>query len=384
MSGGKMHGMKAQDKGGVLGFKWYWIAAVWVAVGVFDATNTVVLMRAQGMHHAWVELFVSVLATWLFWAAATPVILWLGQRYPLGWNRASGGNWLRHLAVLVVIGVIAAAWVAALEVWLNPWTPGSESKPFLPTWLARFYGQMPSALLLYGTILVAGGWLESRERIARQEMEAARLAEQLTKAQLGALRQQVEPHFLFNTLNAIAGLVREGRNDAAVDMIAGLSELLRHALKSSDRQEVALGEELQFLERYLEMEKARFAERLQVIVDVPEELHGALVPSLILQPIVENAVKHGIAKRVEGGAVAIGAERRNGSLRVSVYNDGPGLADGWEKRGGIGLENVRERLESLYGPRGGLRVENEGGGVRVTVTVPVKEEGGKQEIEERT
>jgi LytS/YehU family sensor histidine kinase len=195
----------------------------------------------------------------------------------------------------------------------------------------------------------------------------------LTKAQLSALRQQVEPHFLFNTLNTIAGLVREGRNDAAVDMIAGLGELLRQALKTSDRQQVALEEELELLERYLGIEKVRFAERLRVVMDVPKELRGERVPSLILQPIVENAVKHGIARRVEGGTVAISAERRNGSLRLSVYNDGPALPEGWKKSGGIGLENVRERLESLYGRNGELSVKNDGSGVRVTVTLPVEE-----------
>ena len=367
-----MHGMKTNGKTSGLNFNWYWIAVVWAAIGVFDATNTVVLMRAQGMHHAWAELFASVLATWLFWAAATPVILWMGQRYPLGRTKASGGNWLRHLAAFVAIGTCAAGWVAALEAWLNPWTPGMAPEPFLTLWERRFYGGMPSALLLYGAILVAGWWLESRERIARQETEAARMAERLTKAQLSALRQQVEPHFLFNTLNTVTGLVREGRNDTAVDVIAGLSELLRHALKTSDRQQVALEEELELLERYLEIEKVRFAERLSVVMDVPEELRAARVPSLILQPIVENAVKHGIARRVEGGTVAIGAERRNGSVRLSVYNDGPPLPEGWQQRGGIGLENVRERLESLYGPKGELRVENDGGGVKVTVTLPAE------------
>ena len=365
--------MKTNGAAGI-GFKWYWVAAAWAAIGVLDATNTVVLMRSQGMHHAWLQLFVSIASTWFFWAAVTPLIFWMGQRYPLGWTPGSGRNWLKHAAAFVAIGACAAAWVAAVEIWLNPWSPGTTPDPFFMTWPRRFYGQLPSAILFYGATLLAGWWMESRERIARQEMESARLSEQLAKAQLSALRQQVEPHFLFNTLNTIAGLVREGRNDAAADMVAGLGELLRHALKTSNRQQVTLGEELEILEKYLEIENARFAERLRVTVDVPEELRGTQVPSLILQPIVENALKHGIAQRVQGGLVAVGAERKNGSLRLSVYNDGPGLAADWEKRGGIGLTNVRERLETLYGGRGALCGENEAGGVRVTVTVPAKEE----------
>jgi len=365
-----MQGMKRTD-GTVTGrYQWYWVAVFWTAIGAIDGTNTVVLMRAQGMQHAWGRLFVAIAGTWMFWGLATPVILWMGQRYPLRWDRGHAGNWLRHLAAFVAVGACAAAWVTALDVWLNPWTPLAAPRPFFAVWPQKFYGQMLSALLLYGSILLVGWLLESRERIARQEMEATRLNEQLAKAQLSALRQQVEPHFLFNTLNTVAGLVREGRNDAAVDMIAGLSELLRHALKTSDGQEVSLGEELAILEKYLEIEKVRFAERLSVAVEVPEELRGVKVPSLILQPIVENAVKHGIAKRVQGGVIAIEAERRNGSVRLSVYNDGPGFPVEWRSRGGIGLENVRERLASLYGPAGELQAENEAGGSRVTVTVP--------------
>jgi len=349
-------------------YKWYWIAVFWLAIGVFDATDTVVLMRSEGMHHAWWQLFASLGLSWMSWAAATPVILWMGQKYPL--KARSAGNWLRHAAAYLVIGACASAWAALLEIWLNPWMPGTTPDPFLVMWPRKFYGQLLSAFLLYGTILLVGWLLESRERMARKEMEAARLSEQLTKAQLSALRQQIEPHFLFNTLNTIAGLVREGRNDTAVDMIAGLSELLRHALKTSATQKMALGEELEILEKYLEIEKARFADRLTVKVEVPVELRQARVPSLILQPIVENAVKHGIAQRVQGGTIAIGAERRNGSLRLSVYNDGPGFSKERETPSGIGLENVRERLGSLYGSKGELHVENEGTGVRVTIAMP--------------
>jgi len=352
-------------------FKWYWIAVFWAAIGVFDGTNTVVLMRAEGMHHAWWQLFAAISCTWLFWAAATPVIFWLEDRHPLRWEKDSAGNWVRHLGAFAVIAGVAAAWVAWLEIGLNPWMPGSAPDPFVVMWPRKFYGQLLTALLLYGAILMVGWLLESRERMARQEMETARLSEQLAKAQLGALRQQMEPHFLFNTLNTIAGLVREGKNDAATDMIAGLSELLRHALKTSDQQQVALGQELEILEKYLEIEMVRFAERLRVRMEVADELREVRVPSLILQPIVENAVKHGIARRVEGGLIAIAAERRNGSLQLSVYNDGPEFPAEWEKNGGIGLENVRERLGSLYGQDGELHAENVAGGVRVTVTLPV-------------
>ena len=139
--------------------------------------------------------------------------------------------------------------------------------------------------------------------MARQATETARLNEELSRAQLASLRQQIEPHFMFNTLNSIAGLVREQRNDSAVSMIVGLSEFLRRATQDSHRSQVTLEEEVEYLQRYLDIQKLRFGEHLQVSVDIPPEMLHAQVPNLLLQPLVENAIKHGIARGVGGGAV---------------------------------------------------------------------------------
>jgi two-component system LytT family sensor kinase len=160
-----------------------------------------------------------------------------------------------------------------------------------------------------------------------------------------------------------------------VSMIAELSDFLRRVVEDSSRQQVPLGEELEFAQKYLDIQKMRFAERLQVSVDVPRELFPAQVPILILQPMVENAVKHGIAKRVHGGAIRIAALRFNGRLRLSVYNDGPSLPAGWEKtRSGVGISNVRTRLQSLYGDEFELSMKNQDpGGVEVSVSVPFEE-----------
>ena len=227
-------------------------------------------------------------------------------------------------------------------------------------------------MIFYCAILLVCYMLDSQERLAFQQTETARLNEQLTKAQLHALRRQIEPHFLFNTLHAIAGLVREQRNNAAVTMIAGLSDCLRRVMEDSNRQQVPLGEELEFVQKYLDIQKVRFAERLQVSVHVPSELFPAQFPSLILQPMVENAVKHGIAKRVQGGAIRIAGFRTNGTLTLSVYNDGPGLPAGWETtNSGIGIANVRTRLQGLYGDQFEFTMRNQNpDGVEVSVSVP--------------
>ncbi len=351
--------------------RWFWIAAIWSLVGLFDATQTVFTMRAEGMHHAWARLFTTLLLSWLPWAVATPLVLHLGrQSLRTEWKRFF--PWIAHLAACAAVGLISAAWIALLEELLNPWAMSPRSDPFESIWLHKFYNNLLSYFILYGAILLVSHILDSRERLALQQTETARLNEQLSKAQLNALRRQIEPHFLFNTLNAIAGLVREGRNDAAVNMIAGLSDFLRRVVEDSERQQVPLEEELHFVQKYLDIQKARFAERLQFSVDVPSELLPAQVPSLILQPMVENAVKHGVAKRVQGGAIKVSASRVNGTITLSVYNDGPSLQAGWEKtHSGIGLSNVRTRLKTLYGDAFELNIGNQGsGGVAVSVSLP--------------
>jgi two-component system, LytTR family, sensor kinase len=352
---------------------WAWVVAICAVLGVFEATQTVLVMRAEGMHHAWVKLFLVTLMSWAPWAVWGGLILRLGRTHPL-FQGSSVSGWLRHAGLWLAVWASTAGWNAAIEASLNPWAPDTQARAFPELWRLKLSHLLLESLFLYAAILLMGWMLDSRERLARQRMDAAELSEQLAKAQLSALRQQIEPHFLFNTLNTIAGLVREGRGDSAVDMIAGLSELLRRTLRSSGQQQVVLREELEIAEKYLEIEKARFAERLQVHVEVPEELRKARVPSLILQPIVENAVKHGIAKRVDGGEIAISAARENSELRVSVRNDGPGFAEGWESKKGIGLKNVRERLASLYGKEAELRVSN-GDGVVVTIVVPYRDGG---------
>jgi LytS/YehU family sensor histidine kinase len=227
----------------------------------------------------------------------------------------------------------------------------------------------------YALILTITYLMDSRESIARQMTETARLNEELSRAQLAALRRQMEPHFMFNTLNSIAGLVRDHRNDAAVSMIVGLSEFLRRASNDSHRSQVTLAEEVEYLQRYVDIQKVRFGERLRVTVDIPADLLNAQVPNLLLQPLVENAIKHGVARRVAGGNVRVTGARSNGSICLSVYNDGPSFPEDWQKEAGVGLANLRTRLQILHGDASGLQVRRAGtDGVEVVVTVP--SEGG--------
>ena len=352
---------------------WLWVAAAWLGIGLFDATQNVFVMRSEGMHHAWTALFVTLLLSWLPWACATPVVLWLGRLHRLA-RRTSASMWLTHLVACGAIAVAAAGWVASLERMMNPWAHAAGPGPFLDLWSDRFYSTILQSILLYGAILAVRYGLDSRNRLAEQRIEAAVLNEQVTSAQLDALRRQLEPHFLFNSLNAISSLIRDHRDDDAVHMVTGLSECLRRVLETSKQPEVTLGEEVAFLRKYLDVQKFRFAERLQLSLDVPQELHDARVPNLILQPMVENAVKHGIAKRALGGVIRITARRSDGMLTMKVYNDGPSLPpESDDPHLGVGLSNTRARLQRLYGDAFEFTIRNqEPDGVEASVSVPFR------------
>jgi two-component system LytT family sensor kinase len=354
-------------------YKWLWIAGLWASLGILDATQNIFAMRYAGMHHAWGKLFLIMTVGWLPWALATPWVIQLGRRYPVAWR--SPLVWLIHLGAVLVINLATAAWITALQVQLQPWLPDFATNPFLASWPMKFFGGFVPALILYGTILAVTYVLDSKARTTAERTDTARLNEQLSYARLNALQRQIEPHFIFNTLNAISGLVREQKNDAAVNMIVALSDFLRRVAASSNDARVPLAQETEFLEKYLQIQQARFAGRLKLDLQIPDDVRKAQIPNLILQPLVENAIKHGIAKQVQGGVVRVTASRLNGTLHLSVYNDGPPLdREEGATKNGIGLANLRTRLSLLYGGDFTLQLENRGGtGVQALVALPYSE-----------
>lgn len=350
--------------------RWLWIAVLWGGLGVFDAIQTVVMMHSQGMHHAWGRLFVTLLLSWLPWVLVTPTVMRLGRRFPPVRLRPFSA-WLVHLGAATAINAIYAGWRAVMEVAMNPWANAAGPGSFTSVWLSVFNNNLLATVVLYASVLAISSMFDSHERLMRQQAEAARLSEQLSKAQLDAVRHQIEPHFLFNGLNAISALVREGRNDDGVSIIAALSDLLRRVLEESRRQTVPLREELDFVDKYLAIQKVRFSDRLQIESSVPSELLAARVPSLVLQPLVENALKHGIAPRAQGGLVRISAARLNGHVTLTVYNDGLAASREWASNSGVGLANLQARLRGLYGDKFRFNLANsERGGVEATVSVP--------------
>jgi sensor histidine kinase YesM len=244
----------------------------------------------------------------------------------------------------------------------------------------RLTSQFHIDLLIYAATLGTSYAVSFYERYREREVRATQLEAQLAQAQLQALKMQLHPHFLFNTLNGIAGLVRDSRNKAAVDMLVGLSDLLRYTLENAGKQEVPLREELDFLELYLDIQKMRFPDRLQVEMHVASDTLDALVPNLILQPLVENAIRHGVSLRATAGMIGINAERVDGVLQITVHDDGPGLrpvASSQSAGDGIGLSNTRARLAQLYGAAHRFTTENRvGGGFEAALAIPFKRAAG--------
>jgi hypothetical protein len=288
-----------------------WIPLWWLALALFDATRTVGVMQSEGMHHNWPVLFTIEVLGWLPWAIATWFIIWLANGL-----RSSPRVlvWSAHVVTGLCLNAVFAAWTTFLVVTFRPFGPTPDET--LPHLLSGFTGVLPTTIVFYALVLMMNSFFEARDRLVRQN-------EQLAQAQLSALRHQIEPHFLFNALNSIAGFIRERKSNEAIATLVSLSDFLRHTLSESNRQEVPLSEELEFVKQYLATQEVRFAERLQLSVDVPMELQEAAVPNLILQPLIENAIKHGIAKRKEGGSVRIAASSRDDQLHISVSNDGP-------------------------------------------------------------
>jgi two-component system, LytTR family, sensor kinase len=354
------------------------VVAVWVALSLVSASQRYAdsLQTSSPFGFSWF-LFWS-LAIWSYWALATPLIFRLGEWAPLDRARPVRAT-LTHFALALLFGLSHVALFALLGVMFIQSRPGAAI-----TFLGEF-GRGARAflyveLILYWAILGAGIARDSYRKYRERETRARELEAQLGEARLQALKMQVRPHFLFNALNTVSMLVRNGEGERAVQMVAGLGELLRSSLGDSAEQEVPLASELGFVRRYLSIEEFRFPDRLRVEVDVSEELMSASVPNLILQPLVENAIRHGVAKSSSSGLVRIAARRENGWLELSVEDDGPGLPPDFEPRAGrgIGLSNVRSRMEQLYGSRQEFRIANaEPKGTAARLRIPLRRKGSE-------
>jgi two-component system LytT family sensor kinase len=323
------------------------LLGAWCAVVLFTASQySLIYTTTSGSPHWAGALRVSALQ-WLPWLVVGPCVILLAQRLPL-----RGASWPRNLGVhLITMFVVAAVVTRSSGV--------------------AYLRNIHQVAIVYW-LLVAGTHLaDSLRRASDRESHVARLETQLADARLAALQAQLHPHFLFNTLHAVSSLIHEDP-DAAEDMLTALSDLLRTTLGRGSQREVPLHDEIDFLERYLEIQKMRLGDRLRVTLDIAPDVTDVLVPSFAIQPLVENAIRYAIAPRRDGGHLEIRAERAADRLRLTVADDGPGLAgqpgdgSGW----GIGLENTRERLAQLYGDDCHFTIADRAqGGAAVTIDI---------------
>jgi hypothetical protein len=317
-----------------------------------------------------------ILVDWYYWAAITPLVFWLGDRFPLA-TRMS----LRNLAIHLPIAILAACvHVFLISIFLNMGTPEATFKEIF----VRAASNFNDSFLIYAGILAVCFSLVYSRRFRERELQTADLKNELSQAQLRALQMQLQPHFLFNTLNSISALTHKNPT-AANTMIAQLSDLLRVLLKKEPPQEITLEEELGFLRTYLEIERVRFDDRLELEFNIELETLKAQIPSLILQPLIENSIRHGISKRRGSGIIRITSEKVRNRLFLEVYDNGLGLPMGMDDvtfAEGIGLRNTRHRLRKLYGEhhRFDIVAGTNQRGVRITMIIPFRtEKNGKDQ-----
>jgi len=355
---------------------WSLTLAVWVMLGVIYAGPIYLEVRAEGMAHNAGKIFTWGILTWCAWAPLTPAMVWLARRFPLvgvSWKRSIAA----HLPAFLFFSALHSAAATAITLTLKPFdNMGTASTAFWPRFLSRMQGSFGSDLLVYGAVIGICYAIDYYRKYREREVLATQLEAQLAQAQLDSLRMQLHPHFLFNTLNGIVGLVRDNKNQAAVSMLVGLSDLLRHALEHSNEQEVELRDELNFIRLYLNIQQMRFSDRLQIDLNIDPAVTKAMVPNLLLQPLVENAVRHGLGKSAASGRLGISAEPDNGFLKLSVTDNGAGLPDNWQLKSssGIGLANTAARLQQLYNGNHRLDIRNrKEGGVEVLVVIPLQQ-----------
>jgi two-component sensor histidine kinase len=336
------------------------VFAAWTLIAAFDIGKRFVESRMYGRTLNLSEILLNLESAWV-WTLFTPLIFFLAERYPI-----QRTHWGRRLALHIAFSFAVAALDSLVDSLICPLLASRPDWPFA-RW---FWGESFINVYSYFATLAAGLAIRFYRLYNDRRLRVSKLETELAVTKLRALEMRLRPHFLYNALHTIGGLVRTEQGPAAVRMIAGLGELLRHTLREDDGQEVPLSRELELTFRYLDIEQARFGDRLQVELQIAPETADAHVPSLLLQPLVENAVRHGVESSTGSGQVVVRVYRDGDALCLDVQDSGNGPRD--EHMGsGIGLSTTRARLEQLYGRDHKLELELAAtGGALASVRIP--------------
>ena len=349
----------------------------WTIAGLFYIVQDTVPRLYRGGAVPWKYVFVGWMTGMYVCAALTPALLWLGNRWPIE-RRVTYA--ILHLCFSVVFSILSSSLEVPFLLLLGAF-PALPPPPSLVAGVRIMlsFGLQGGIIRYWAVIALHSAYrsqknAKTREREAYElKVQASELAQQLATAQLSSLKMQLQPHFLFNTLGAIMVLIQQQKTTKAEAMVEKLGDLLRLTLEDVEAQEVPLWREFEFLRLYLSIEQVRFEDRLQVRIAPSAALSEVLVPHMVLQPIVENAVRHGLGQSEDAVTIEVVAASSNGSLKLTVSDDGPGLLSSRPGRSGIGLANTRSRLARLYGDSAELVIEQaERRGVRVTITLPIR------------
>jgi two-component system, LytTR family, sensor kinase len=354
--------------------KWVVIWGLWTLFGFFFASQ--VALQSQLSENP--TPFWRVLSWQLFsgylWFAISPLILWLGRRFPF-----DDGKWKTSIPVHFVASVVIAIFNLAVDAWVLPklgYMSRFAGAPYLEIFKIFVLVNLHFSVAIYWGVIGMQQAVKYYRKYRERELRTSQLEARLATTRLQVLKMQLHPHFLFNTLNAISELIYRDP-ESAERMISDLSDLLRMSFENLEVQEIPLKQELEFLQKYLQIESTRFHDRLQVVMDISPETLDASVPNMILQPLVENAIKHGIGPRSEGGRINIEASRSGGHLTLSIRDNGLGLLAGGvnDVTEGVGLSNTRRRLRHLYGEDHTFQLNNveSGSGLEVDLVIPFKE-----------
>lgn len=310
---------------------------------------------------------------WYIWAALTPVIFWLGRRI-----RLDARAWLLPGLAHLLIGSLFAVMQICLGVFISilVYQEPVTWEYYLGQAVPTLFGRFPAQLLVYALILGVFYAIDYQRQSRRRALQAARFEAELGRARLEALQQQLQPHFLFNTLNSISVLMQKGDTLAANQVLNHLSDLLREVLAQDNTQLVPLADELTFVRKYVAIEQVRYGERLRIEFNVAADTLTVPVPNFIVQLLVENAIRHGVARKADAGRVTIAAAAAGNRLKINVSDDGNGIEAAAFKEG-VGISNARRRLQYLYGDDHSFEIANQpSGGVIAQLSIPIAASAG--------
>jgi two-component sensor histidine kinase len=339
----------------------------WTLIGLSFAFQFYISSAKAGLEVTWRQAVSYALGDWYVFAVLSIPVVWLARRFDF-----ESGNRARSFAVHLPGSLVFSLTYMVLRAWIGRWqSEASFAEAFLPLLVKTWHFN----LLIYWVIVAVTFAFNYYRKYRERELRAVELEKRLAQAKLQALQMQLNPHFLFNTLHSVSALMHQDV-EAADGMITRLSDLLRTALDSSDTQEVTLRQELEFLQRYLEIEQTRFGSRLTVKTDIAPDTLDAQVPNLILQPLVENAIRHGIEPHAKPGRIELRAQHAAGTLVLDVCDNGAGLGKNEPAEEGVGLSNTRARLRTLYGEAHGFELRDApGGGLHARLIIPFRTTG---------